>query len=290
MKHILLFFIILFSSQISYCQEELGQSEVKCIYNYSFQPWENDTTSIEDDYVLVFNKDHSLFTPLKAHERSVFWQQQNASIANLMSVNSKDAGLEFSSANCYLNIYKNYQENYSEFIHSSNTTLVNYMFTESKSDLIWNITEEMDTIQNYLCYKATTQYGKYDIVAWFTPEIPHSDGPHAFWGLPGLIVKLYDSKHIHNFLLKSVENYDTYAIKISGIIRYISTRKEKDVPKIIKNANKLLDKGYSLVPEIYLDTKVKPIEDNSPENINAIKLKYILYDNSLFKFNTQNSQ
>ena len=32
------------------------------------------------------------------------------------------------------------------------------------------------------------------ITAWYTPEIPVSQGPEGYWGLPGLILEVNDGK------------------------------------------------------------------------------------------------
>lgn len=37
--------------------------------------------------------------------------------------------------------------------------------------------------------------------AWFSLDIPISDGPYKFRGLPGLIIFLYEDNNKHNFLL-----------------------------------------------------------------------------------------
>jgi GLPGLI family protein len=34
------------------------------------------------------------------------------------------------------------------------------------------------------------------ITAWYTPEIPVSQGPEGYWGLPGLILEVNDGKTI----------------------------------------------------------------------------------------------
>ena len=33
-----------------------------------------------------------------------------------------------------------------------------------------------------------------NITAWYTPEIPVSQGPDSYWGLPGLILEVNDGK------------------------------------------------------------------------------------------------
>jgi GLPGLI family protein len=35
---------------------------------------------------------------------------------------------------------------------------------------------------------------KVTITAWYTPEIPVSQGPEGYWGLPGLILEVNDGK------------------------------------------------------------------------------------------------
>jgi GLPGLI family protein len=34
------------------------------------------------------------------------------------------------------------------------------------------------------------------ITAWYTPEIPVNQGPENYWGLPGLILEINDSKTV----------------------------------------------------------------------------------------------
>lgn len=70
----------------------------------------------------------------------------------------------------------------------------------------WNLKANSDTIiLGYKCQKAYTKYAGRDYVAWYTTDIPISDGPHKFQGLPGLIVKIHDLKKHHHFELIKVE-------------------------------------------------------------------------------------
>lgn len=62
----------------------------------------------------------------------------------------------------------------------------------------WILTDESKIIDNFLCYKATTEnivinpvgIFKHPITAWYCPEIPFSYGPIGYNGLPGLILEL----------------------------------------------------------------------------------------------------
>lgn len=71
------------------------------------------------------------------------------------------------------------------------------------SSIKWILTQETKEINNYLCYKAvssitnknSTGVYTFEILAWYTPEIPVSFGPKQFIGLPGLILELKDTHY-----------------------------------------------------------------------------------------------
>lgn len=61
----------------------------------------------------------------------------------------------------------------------------------------WVITTETKIINNYICYKATTEdviitvkTFRHPIVAWYCPAIAFPYGPLGYGGLPGLIIEL----------------------------------------------------------------------------------------------------
>lgn len=78
----------------------------------------------------------------------------------------------------------------------------------------WVLGEDTRKIGNYTAYQATftniserrtmsfdgdnnemkTVMDTTEIVAWYTPEIPVSQGPSEYWGLPGLILELSDGR------------------------------------------------------------------------------------------------
>ena len=65
----------------------------------------------------------------------------------------------------------------------------------------WKIASEKSEVLGYKVQKATTKFAGREWIAWFAPELPIQDGPHQFYGLPGLIVKIEDSKNDHAFVL-----------------------------------------------------------------------------------------
>lgn len=77
-------------------------------------------------------------------------------------------------------------------------------YLEEPMDFDWDITGEVDTILGLICTKATTQYGGRIYNAWFSPEIPISDGPWTFRGLPGLILKTTDEREWYTFTATNI--------------------------------------------------------------------------------------
>lgn len=79
--------------------------------------------------------------------------------------------------------------------HESN----NSQFTEPCPPQQWTLHNETMTILEHRCQKATCHWRGRDYVAWFAPDIPIKRGPWRFNGLPGLILKLYDTDRFYTF-------------------------------------------------------------------------------------------
>ena len=80
-----------------------------------------------------------------------------------------------------------------------------YRYTEPWPSMKWELADERQTICGYQCQKATCRWRGRDFSAWFTPKIPIKSGPWKFGGLPGLIMKVYDSRRLYLWEAVSVE-------------------------------------------------------------------------------------
>ena len=101
-----------------------------------------------------------------------------------------------------------------------------YEYEESFDCFIWQITSEIDTIHNYVCQKAICDFGGRTWEAWFTSELPFSDGPYKFCGLPGLILNIADTENHYSWKFLSIERPSELMMVYEVINDRIQTTKE----------------------------------------------------------------
>lgn len=69
-----------------------------------------------------------------------------------------------------------------------------YKYIDEMNSQKWEMETDTIHILGYVCQKAVTEWRGRKYEAWFATEIPISEGPMKFGGLPGLIFKLQDEK------------------------------------------------------------------------------------------------
>lgn len=138
-------------------------------------------------------------------------------------------------------IYKNYPKGQLTFL--DRIVMDNYVVEEPMQKIEWTIHPDTATVCGYACQKATAHlYGR-DYEAWFTTEIPRSDGPWKLHGLPGLILKAQDRQRHYQFVATGIEqNRTASSIEISDTSRRKISRKE---------LNKLHER-YNADPQAYI--------------------------------------
>jgi GLPGLI family protein len=87
----------------------------------------------------------------------------------------------------------------------------NSQCSESIPKQEWTLEDDTATIAGYLCQKAICHFRGRNFTAWFAVDIPVSNGPWKFGGLPGLILKVYDNDKFYTF---ECINIDIYQNKI----------------------------------------------------------------------------
>ena len=79
-----------------------------------------------------------------------------------------------------------------------------HIYEEEVPALEWEMTGEHGTVVSFDCQKAECDFRGRRWEAWFTPEIPVSEGPWKLKGLPGLILYARDTTGQYSFETVSV--------------------------------------------------------------------------------------
>lgn len=104
-------------------------------------------------------------------------------------------------------IYKNYANK--QITSMENLGLFDYTVKEPVSSIDWQIQKDTMQIIGYTCQKAICQFRGRNYEAWFTSSINVSEGPWKFTGLPGLILKIVETRGHFIFECKGIEKIDS---------------------------------------------------------------------------------
>ncbi|AUC16809.1 hypothetical protein BTO06_17400 [Tenacibaculum sp. SZ-18] len=235
----------------------------KFVYNLTYQPNNKDVdTKLSEQMILFRNGERSLFISRNNFlNDSLVIEERKGNI-------SLDP-LEYPKTKFYYKILKDFSKDsitvYNEIF------LDNFKYTESKKAIKWKITSHTTKINGLKCQKAVTYFSGRYYDAWFTNEIPISDGPYKFSGLPGLIVKISDSKKHYIFELVSQSKVNQpYPNLIPNKRLYITNKKtffkkQKEFKDNI--VTKISQSGFTL------DKKhVKKVKERNKKRNNPIEL------------------
>lgn len=184
-----------------YPEKELEQAEIIVTYVKTYQQDSlNPRKRNENMTLLIGGKMSSFFNEL--HERFEKTTRRFSTHAELMAfVSNPSNNLRFGPFR--YRIFKNYPE--AKITTIDHFPSDHYLYTERLNLFDWKISCETDSILGYKVQKASTFFAGRDWVAWFTPEIPYNDGPYKFNGLPGLILKVHDTRNHYLFEAVSIE-------------------------------------------------------------------------------------
>lgn len=206
LKNIIAILLTLISAGSVMAQEYEERVLDSCFIEVVYQRMRvTDTLKPKDDYEL-----HDL-TLRAGNKASAMYSAERKKVD---SITERDASLflrimmdnerfrEFADKNQFMAIFKMKPEgkiiNHDFFDSSS------WKYEEPLDTPRWEITDSVMVIDGINCVKATADYRGRKWTAWFAPEIPFNEGPWKLWGLPGLIVRAYDSRGHYRFEAKSI--------------------------------------------------------------------------------------
>lgn len=126
---------------------------------------------------------------------------------NVSMEESLNTILPLSKGGKSLNIFKNYPDDkltVTDIIPLSGIVKYEEDIDEPK----WELASGNLEVCGYNCNKATASFRGRNYTAWYAPDIPVSDGPWKFTGLPGLILKIEDDLNHYSFECIAIEKSD----------------------------------------------------------------------------------
>jgi GLPGLI family protein len=214
MKQKITVFFVLFFTAVSY-----GQT-TRFVYETLVNPDSINLVSMKSERTFLDIKgDHSLFISENKLKRDSLF----ASLRSEMKETHKKDEKDFSK----LEGGKNHEPTFFEYFITKTVPDQKVYYYEKAAgkqiyyredrSIQWETTNIVEKQNGYSAQKAVTEFGGRVWTAWFTKEIPLSDGPYKFSGLPGLIVKLEDDKGDYKFdLVKKMIVKNAFEEQISA--------------------------------------------------------------------------
>ena len=177
------------------------QGLINCVYKITFQP-DSTVKDVRVEYSrLLIGKNISKFetvgTQVGDSIRNSYPEILTASNTNPQEYADKMLSAPYTRF--HYSIYKTIAINRLYCYDKVGNVL--YRYIEPDKLFTWKISQEKTNIAGYACQRATTEFAGRVFEAWFTREVPISEGPYKFYGLPGLIVKVHDSDNYYSFEL-----------------------------------------------------------------------------------------
>lgn len=183
-------------------------AQIRGVYKYDYKIDSTKMDSVQTEWMyLDINKEGSNYYSKKAFESDSISaeevKKQIASGSGSISITKKSPGGQLG---------ERVEKVYPGQIYLLTSVGSNSYKVKEDRNIEWQIQNETKTINDFNVQKATTNFAGRKWTAWFTAEVPFSDGPYKFSGLPGLIVQLEDQTQSHVFELKALEKRERAGI------------------------------------------------------------------------------
>lgn len=239
------FFIIIFLFNALTIQAQIANDlDKRIVYQLNYQPDSTDSKRLDTEYFLLdFSENSSVFRSEPTHLKDSIL---NSSTPNNLFGTRKTPFKYTLVKSLSTNLITSYYD----------YTTFKFIVDEESKALDWQITDETKDIMGYLCLSATTSYKGRDYKAYFTEEIPFSDGPYKFKGLPGMILELVDTKQHYHFKAVALLNLPTtfdYFLASFEDYKKASDKELREFEQKVKEKPSLIlmNPGIQLPPEAY---------------------------------------
>ena len=236
--------------------ETLDTSAMECLYRHTVTDPELSETRVWYDILQV------------GAECSKYWEYSHYRIDSVLAGMDRNK-VTVAEAN---RIYNQYPSKTSAFhierhkqqnelqVHgwvSSNGYLYNEPFPQFK----WKLGKETATVCGYVCHQATADFRGRQWTAWYA-DIPVSEGPWKFSGLPGLILRVESADKEHEFTAVSIR-------KSKSTI----TREKRSVMRTTREKFIRTEKDYKTKPSQYMAGSQLAPKDRKGNEIRVTRKK-----------------
>lgn len=234
----LLQFVLVLLTLNTFAQEfqVLDSTKWLCQYNYEFWKDSASRNSLRNaQMMLQIGSRLSKFCSLPGYVGdSLVYLNKGSEPQTYINLASKSlSGIGSTSLIAQYNIYKNYPKKGVMFFKAYDDH--KFFKLEQPMGMSWRLDNQKDTIiLGYACQKAFTSYAGRDYIAWYSPHIPLNDGPYKFSGLPGLIMKISDTKNQHCFTVTSIKKVNYFQPITFAPHEYVTISAEEYI-KIMRN-------------------------------------------------------
>lgn len=208
-KYIFALFLLLASVQ-EYATAQMAMSDqshekymvldsVRYLITYEMNDNSNMTTVKETTDIQVLQIGSNMS---KTYSKSLF---DNDSVCTVLIKKGARAVPMYQGLASPEDIYKNFPKGKMTVSYRTFSDGPVLKYEEPMPVFMWKLLSERKSILNYQCQKAVCTFRGRTYTAWFASEIPLSEGPWKFHGLPGLILKVYDDKNNFDYTCIAIQ-------------------------------------------------------------------------------------
>lgn len=261
----------------AYRMDSIGTARIECRYGYS---WLRDTTArMSADGGLVSGDSADVERGMMLLQCggpsgvSRFYSYDRFYLDSLMLAADGGGGAALDvwslPAGTAFTVYKNFPEPG----RMTSTDIIgteNYLMEEAVPDFGWMVLDEWKEVLGYRVRRAECSFRGRDYVAWFAPELPLSDGPWKFCGLPGLILEVYDTRLQYHYVLQGLSVEDSGIRVEMPDAQYIRT----DVEKYLRTLRRYNENPMLIISEVDVSA-ISSVRVSKPaDGSDPFKLKF----------------
>lgn len=194
----------------------LPKAEIKVSYNYHEKYFRGSDGVVEKDVamILLSGKEKSRFySPHDNYLDSLDSTPKGRALSKQMfdaAVRAYSSSKDLSAMDnvvhkCFIYVIKDFPSG-TMTVYDKTGLLEHGRYEEPFDEQTWQIGDSVKNILGYDCMIAETDYHGRHWTVWFAPELPVSDGPWKFCGLPGLILEATEPSGQHSFLADGIES------------------------------------------------------------------------------------